>query len=58
VGGDPHDGDRLLLDTWRGHVEALRRERLAAENPDAAACRAVVIANARLMLARRGLGEG
>lgn len=57
AGGD-HDGDRLLRDTWLGHVEALRRERLAAEDPDTAQVRAIVLANERLMRRRGPRGEG
>ncbi len=44
--------DRQLAETWLWHVETLRQERLAAEDPEAARMRAVVLANERLLLGR------
>jgi hypothetical protein len=41
--------DRQLGATWLRHVEALRQERLAAEDPEAARVRGIVLANERLI---------
>ena len=49
--------DWHLAATWARHVEALRQERLAAEDAEAARVRGIVLANAQLLRARRLRGE-
>lgn len=49
--------DRHLGATWFRHIEALRQERLAAEDAEAARVRGIVLANAQLLRARRLRGD-